>query len=96
MTLKGEKKVGSPDTFPIVGDTDESPASVLDVDDDVPAAGVEAVFDQFLDDRSRPFDHFSGGDPADHVAGKHLNGGGRVRSGHRITLPTPSRSSDLG
>jgi hypothetical protein len=38
----------------------------------MPAASVKAVFNKLLDDRCRSLDHFTRGDPAHHLAGKHL------------------------
>ena len=37
----------------------------FDRDVDAPRAGVERVLDQLLDRRSRPLDHFAGGDAVD-------------------------------
>ena len=96
MTLEGERKIDAPDAFAVVGDTDESAAPILDVDHDVPAAGIKAVFDKFFDDRGGPLDHLAGGDAAHHLARKHPNRRRTARSGHRLTLPRPCPSSDFG
>jgi len=96
MTLEGKRKVGAPDAFPVVGDTDESAAPILDVDHDVPAASIKAVFNKLFNDCGGPFNHLAGGDTAHHLARKHLNRRRTARSGHRITLHSPCPSSDFG
>ncbi len=49
----------------IVDNRDQGLAAVFQCDVDAPGAGVDRVFDQFLDRRGRPFDDFAGGDAVD-------------------------------
>ena len=49
----------------VVDDPDQASAAVFDLDRDVGRAGIDGVFDQFLDDGSGPFDDFAGGDAID-------------------------------
>jgi len=46
----------------VVRDPDQFPAAPGEHDLDAPAAGVEGVLDQFLDDACGPLDHLAGGD----------------------------------
>jgi hypothetical protein len=55
MAEDGELGVGAVHPHSVVGDADEADASVGDGHLDVFAVGVEGVFDQFLNDRSRTF-----------------------------------------
>src|SRR5262249_15112607 len=50
------------DALPVIDDADELAAPLLDVDIDARAAGVDAVFQQFLDDAGGALDDFAGGD----------------------------------
>src|SRR4029078_6053269 len=95
MTLEGKRKVDAPDAFAVVGDTDESAAPILDVDHNVPAASIKAVFNKFLDDCGGPFDHLAGGDTAHHLARKHSNHRRTARSGHRPNPPRTCPSHDF-
>jgi hypothetical protein len=49
------------------------------------AVGIQAVFQEFLEHRSWPFDHFAGGDLADEQLGQGVDAGGLggVGGGHR-------------
>ena len=49
-------------TAPIVNDAHVGRSATLDLHSDVRCAGINGVFHQFLDDRGRPFDDFSGSD----------------------------------
>ena len=46
----------------VVFDPHETLPAQLDVDLNAPRAGVDRVFEELLDDRGRPLDHFAGGD----------------------------------
>jgi hypothetical protein len=50
----------------VVTHGDQADAGVFQLDADVPGAGVDGVFNQFLDDGSRPLHHFAGGDLVRH------------------------------
>ena len=54
----------------VVGDSDESDPAALHPHLDVRGAGVEAVLDELLHDRSGPLDHFASGDLAGKGFGK--------------------------
>ena len=49
----------------VVANPDQADAAFLQVDVDPARAGIQRVFDQFLDHRRGPFDHFAGGDLVD-------------------------------
>ncbi len=51
----------------------EPDAAVLDVDRHVARAGVERVFDEFLDDGGRALDDLAGGDLVDEGSVKDLD-----------------------
>ena len=53
------------DAAAVVDDADQLAAALLDVDVDARAAGVEAVFQQLLDDAGGPLDDLAGGDLGD-------------------------------
>jgi hypothetical protein len=65
MALDRQQQVVRRHAAAIVGDRDQRFAAVANADFDAARAGVEGVFHQFLDDRSRPFNHLAGGDPVD-------------------------------
>ena len=66
----GEPQVVGRDARAIVLHDDALDAAVLDHCPDGTRARVEAVLDQFLDDGSRPFDDFAGGDLVGDKLGK--------------------------
>jgi hypothetical protein len=57
-------------TFSVIGDADDAASAVFDIDGNLRGAGVERVFDQLLDDRSRAFDHLSCGNTVGDVIRK--------------------------
>src|SRR5207253_1875888 len=61
-----ERQIVGQDAAAVVDDANQLGAALLDVDVDARAAGVDAVFQQFLDDAGRPLDDFAGGDLGDH------------------------------
>ena len=62
---EGEAHVVGQDAAAVIDDADQVGPALVDVDVDAPAAGIDAVFQQFLDDAGRPFDDLSGGDLRD-------------------------------
>ncbi len=55
------------DPAAVIADPNHARPARLDFDRDRPCACIEAVLHQFLDHRSRPFDHFAGRDLVDQV-----------------------------
>ena len=53
----------------IVDNPDQASAAVFDLDRDIGCAGVDGVFDEFLDDGCGAFDDFAGGDAVDQSGG---------------------------
>ncbi len=66
MALDGEIELGGGHAGAVIADRDQRPAAVAQHDLDVARAGVDSVFDQFLDGGGRPLDDFAGGDAVDH------------------------------
>ena len=67
----------------VVGDADQRAPARFDRDVDAPRAGVERVLDQLLDRRSRPLDHFAGGDAVDQQRIEAADGHGSNRRRRR-------------
>ena len=65
MTLERQRQFVARDTGAVVGHDDATDATAIEAHLDVACAGVKTVFQQFLDDRSRPLDYFSGRDLTD-------------------------------
>ena len=70
---EGQRQIVASDAAAVVDDADQLDAALLDVDVDARAAGIDGVFEQFLDDAGRPFDDLAGGDLGDDGIGKLLN-----------------------
>ena len=66
MALDCEIEFGGVHAEAVVGDRDQRPAAVAQHDLDVARAGVDRVFDQFLDGGGRALDDLAGGDAVDH------------------------------
>ena len=62
---EGQRQVVGDDAAAVIDDADQLGAALLDLDVDAAAAGIDGVFEQFLDDAGRPFDDFAGGDLVD-------------------------------
>jgi len=60
----------------VVGHRDQRPPAVAHGHVDVPGAGIQGVFHQFLDRRRRALDHLAGGDPVDQGLGQAADGHG--------------------
>ena len=60
-----ERQIVRINPIAVVANSDQACTTLLDVDLDARGAGVEAVLDQFLDHRRRPFDDLAGGNLVD-------------------------------
>ena len=69
---KGLRGVLPLDAAAVVGHPQVFDPAVLDFDGDGGGTGVDRVFDQLLDDRSRPFDNLPGGDQLGHFPGEDV------------------------
>jgi hypothetical protein len=68
-----ERQLLGRDAAAIVGDRDAFDAAFLEADGDLGGAGVERVFQQFLDHRRRPLDHLAGGNLRNQLVGEGLD-----------------------
>ena len=80
MALEGEQRIVAPHAVAIVHDADELAAASLDLDADAGGSGVERVFKQLFDHRSRAVDHLASRDLVGYLVGKNMN------AAHRISL----------
>ena len=79
MALDRQREIVGVHAGAVVGDADQRPPAGFDRHVDAPRAGVERVLDQLLDRRSRPLDHFAGGDAVDQQRIETADGhGGRI------------------
>ncbi|MCY1310592.1 hypothetical protein D9M70_607990 [compost metagenome] len=62
MAGQCQRQVVRGDATPVVAHPQQLDAALLHFDVDAPGAGVQAVFQEFLDDRGGALDHFAGGD----------------------------------
>ena len=60
----------------VVDNFDRAGSSCFDRNPDARCPSIDRVFDEFLDDRSWPFDDFAGGDLANGFVVEELNGHG--------------------
>ncbi len=65
MAGHGQRQLVGPDAAPIVADAHQFAPPLLHRHVDVGRAGIDGVFQQFLDDAGRPLDHFARGDLVD-------------------------------
>jgi hypothetical protein len=65
MALDAEREFLSGHANPVVDDFETVDAAVVEADDDSGCAGVEGVFNQFLDGCGGPLDDLAGGDSID-------------------------------
>ena len=70
---EGEAEVVGVDAASVVDDADEVESAVFEVDIDAGGAGVDTVFEEFLDGAGGPFDHLPGGDLRDDLGGQQLD-----------------------
>ncbi len=62
MARQGQRQILMGDAATIIAHPQQLHAALLDIDINASSAGIQAVFQQLLDDRGRPFHHFTGGD----------------------------------
>src|SRR5262249_38955899 len=62
---KGEGQIFRKDAAAVVDDTNQLRAPLFDVDVNAAAAGIDRVFQEFLDDAGGPLDDLSGGNLGD-------------------------------
>jgi hypothetical protein len=62
VTGQGEREFVARDAAAVVTHPDALDAALLQIDLDIGGAGVEAVFENFLQGRGGAFDHLAGGD----------------------------------
>ncbi len=70
MPRHGQRQFVRGDAAPVVADADQPDAALLELDIHARGAGVECVFDQFLDHRCGPLDDFAGSDLVDQNLGQ--------------------------
>ena len=73
VTGQRQRQFRGRDAAAVIAHAHQADAATLDVDFDAPGAGVQAVFDDFLDDRRRPLDHFAGSDLVNEFAGEYAD-----------------------
>ena len=78
VAVDGERKVAKGHAAAVVGDADPPPAAAVGEDVDAAGAGIDGVFDQFLDHARGTFDHLAGGDAVDDLFGELADGHGRA------------------
>ncbi len=73
VALEGQQRVVAHHAHAVVGEADQAAAAGFDIQAEFGRAGVERVFEQFLDDAGRALDHFSGGDFIGDVVGENAD-----------------------
>ena len=73
MAFEAEQRVIAAHAEAVVGDANQAASAGADFDGDFLRAGIEGIFDQFLNDAGRPLDHFAGGDLVGDLFGKELD-----------------------
>jgi len=73
MTHQRERQVFGGDAATIIGDADRLDAAFGEVRFDARSASIEAVLDEFFEDRGRALDDFAGGDLADQQVGQGMD-----------------------
>jgi len=74
MALQGQWQLVGRDAVAVVGHQDAADAAAVQADFDGPGAGVQGVFQQFLQHGGGAFDDFARGDLADEDVGQGGNG----------------------
>ena len=73
VALEGQQRVVAQHAAAVVHDADQPAAAGFHLDAQIGRAGVERVFEQFLDDRSGPFHHLAGGDLVGDLVGENAD-----------------------
>ena len=76
VAIDRQRQVGMRHAAAVIGDADPPPAAAVGEDVDPAGAGVDGVFDQFLDHARGTLDHLAGGDAVDDLFGKLADGHG--------------------
>ncbi len=71
-----QRQLVAGDAAAVVNDANQLDAAFLELDLEGRAAGVEGIFQQFLEYRGRPIDDFAGSDLADQAIGQEMDAGG--------------------
>ncbi len=82
MAVDGKRQIGPRHALAVVGHANKAAAPAIGENVDTACPGIERVFDQFLDDARRPFDHLARGDAVDEAFRKLADWHG-CRSGLR-------------
>ncbi len=77
MARQGQRHFLGRNAAAVVADGDALDAALVELDRDLGSAGIECVFQQFLDHGSRALDDFTGGDLGNELVGKWLDGASR-------------------
>jgi len=88
MALEGQQRVVPQHAAAVVHHADQPPAARFHFHPQVRRAGVQGVFQKFLDHRRRPLHHFPGGDLVGHLVGKNADA---AHAAHYSPEPKPSR-----
>ena len=73
MASQGQSQLIGFDTAAVVADCDAAHPAFLDAQLDALRTGIDRIFKQLLDHRSRPLDDFAGRDLADQMIGQGGN-----------------------
>ena len=73
MSQESRPYILAKNTAAVVGDAHEGGSAVFDFNGYILSSGVNGVFDQFLNDGSRPFNDFSGGDQFRHMLVEYID-----------------------
>ena len=102
MAVDREREVAMGHAAAVVGDADPPPSAAVGEDVDPAGAGVDGVFNEFLDHARGAFDHLAGGDAVDDLFGKLADGHGLLvadlgpgRDSNRAVFPV-NPASNIG
>ncbi len=73
VTAQGQREIVLADAATVIAHAHQAYAALLHFDFDLARARVQAVFQQFLDDRGRALNHLAGGDLAYQHLGEALD-----------------------
>jgi hypothetical protein len=76
MPRERQRQLACGDAATVIAHPHQSDSAALDVDFDARGTRIQAVLDELLDDRCRPFDHLTGGNLVDELAGQYSDGHG--------------------
>jgi len=74
MARQRQGQLVAGDAAPVVAHPQQPQSALLDLDLDLPGAGVDGVLDQFLDRRGGPLDDLAGGDLVDELRRQGADG----------------------